>query len=67
MTLTSAQVVELRRLKKEAQPTFGKSRVRVQNNLERMGLAAYIRSGSHCVITDAGLAVLRQMDERASR
>ena len=56
MKLTPAQMAELQRLAREPQHTYGKARVRVQNNLQRLGLA-YV-GGSWCEITAEGRAVL---------
>jgi len=70
MRLTKPQLEELRRLAREPQPTYGSSRVRVQNNLVAKDLAAYIDENGkpntyerswvpdRCVITTKGRAVL---------
>lgn len=53
--LTKTQHEELKRLAKEPQPSYGKGRVRVHNNLRRLGLAIiYHDNGFECRITAAG-------------
>lgn len=54
--LTKAQLDELKRLAHGPQPSYGKGRVRVQNNLRRYGLAAIQHDGGRfvCWITKAG-------------
>lgn len=75
VALTKPQLRELRRLAAEPQPTYGKDRVRVQNNLVRVGLARYLdahgkeitgNAWDHyectdaCEITDDGRAALKE-------
>ena len=58
--LTPAQERELRELARKPQNTFGKARVRVQNNLVFFGFARYVDEEDEygyqqlCAITDAG-------------
>jgi len=63
MKLTKAQLVELKRLAREPQPSYGKGRVRVHNNLRRLGLALIDHSdGFVCRITQAGRDLLRSAE-----
>lgn len=58
--LTKAQLDELKRLANEPQPSYGKGRVRVHNNLRRHGLAeTHYSDGFKCSITQAGRDFLR--------
>ena len=53
--LTRDQLAELKRLATAPQPSYGKGRVRVHNNLRRHGLATIDHSdGFVCRITQAG-------------
>lgn len=53
--LTRAQLDELKRLAREPQPSYGKGRVRVHNNLRRHGLVTIDHDdGFVCTIAQAG-------------
>lgn len=58
LKLTAPQKRELALLLKEPQPTYGKARTRVQNNLHGHGLVVFVESlPSRCELTAAGRAV----------
>lgn len=74
MKLTKPQIEELRKLLQKRQPTYGRHRSRVQNNLVYKKLARYINEdgtvvapsswgwpnfGDWCEITDAGREALK--------
>lgn len=59
--LTKAQLAELKRLATGPQPSYGKGRVRVHNNLRRHGFARIDHSDSFvCTITQEGRAFLTE-------
>jgi hypothetical protein len=61
--LTRDQLAELVRLAREQQPSYGKGRVRVHNNLRRHGLATIDHSdGFVCRITQAGREFLARRE-----
>ena len=63
--LTRDQLAELKLLACAPQPSYGKGRVRVHNNLRRHGLASIDHSdGFVCRITPAGHAFLAQREKR---
>jgi len=62
--LTKAQLDELKRLAREQQPSYGKGRVRVHNNLRRHGLAEiHLSDGFKCSITLAGRVFLASKEK----
>ncbi len=73
--LTGPQLVELQRLARARQHTYGPCRARVQNALQAKGLARFCEEdGStpdpslgvfdYCEITDAGRRALARLDRR---
>lgn len=59
--LTKAQLDELKRLAMGPQPSYGKGRVRVHNNLRRYGFATIDHyDGFVCTIAPAGRAFLAE-------
>lgn len=63
--LTKAQLAELKRLAHAPQPSFGKGRVRVHNNLRRHGLAVIEHyDGFVCAITQKGRDFLKALKTR---
>jgi hypothetical protein len=63
--LTKDQLAELKRLAHEQQPSYGKGRVRVHNNLRRHGLVTiYHSDGFVCQITPAGRDFLASIEKR---
>lgn len=69
--LTKPQLEELKRVAKQPQPTFGSSRVRVQNALFNKGFVKYMDAGGRsvsasdfadtCEISEAGRLALIAM------
>jgi len=66
--LTRPQAAELaRQVRLGPQPTYGKGRARVQNNLVRFCLSRFSRDGTECSATELGREISRLLDERKKK
>jgi hypothetical protein len=65
--LTRSQIEELRLQKKLPQPTYGRSRARVQNRLVGLGFSSFEGEGFLCTITKPGLSYLESHPVKARR